>query len=244
MGGRGGSSTGGAGGVPGTGGAATGGRVGAGGAATGGRVGTGGFFAATGGRVGTGGTAGTGAAGSGGAKPECTKASDCRLQSDCCNCRAVPVGTQDAQCQLACVQSKCAQLNLPDGAVDCVAGRCVAGFNCESTKVTCMTSPPACAAGEAPGVNAQGTCYTGVCVPVTQCKRVSSCAACSSSQACVSYAAQQQSGTTRIHCVTVPTTCSGAGSCDCMGPSSCVNSYTSCTPLSGVRGVSCSCPNC
>ena len=96
--------------------------------------------------------------------------------------------------------------------------------------------------GEVPAVNAAGTCYSGGCVSATECQRVTSCAVCSAEQACVTDVTQQG---LEVHCVTVPSTCPGTGaSCDCLGASSCVSPYSSCTPLSGVRGVSCSCPNC
>lgn len=243
------------GGRPGTGGSAsggagTGGRHGTGGAATGGRMGTGGN--ATGGSgtggAGTGGAAtggaGTGGAGTGGAvnKPECTTASDCRLVSDCCTCRAGPVGGPNPQpCPLLCVQSKCNQEMLPSGAVDCVAGRCVAGFNCDASTVVCGGPTPSCAPGEVPTVNPSGTCYSGGCVPATQCKRVTSCADCSADQACVNNVTFQGN---QAHCVTIPTTCQGTATCACLGASSCVSPYTICADFSGLKGIACGCPSC
>jgi hypothetical protein len=254
--GTGGSASGGAGtgGRHGTGGAATGGRMGTGGNATGGSgtgdAGTGG--AATGGAgtggAGTGGAAtggaGTGGAGTGGAvnKPECTTASDCRLVSDCCTCRAGPVAAPNPQpCPLLCIQSKCNQEMLPSGAVDCVAGRCVAGFNCDASTVVCGGPTPACAPGEVPTVNPSGTCYSGGCVPATQCKRVTSCADCSADQACVNNVTFQGN---QAHCVTIPTTCQGTATCACLGASSCVSPYTICADFSGLKGIACGCPSC
>ena len=215
----------------GTGGAATGG------AATGGRMGTGG--AASGG-AGTGGALGRGGAGN---KPECMTASDCRLVSDCCNCRALPVDAPNPLvCPLLCIQSKCSQEMLPSGAVDCVAGRCVAGFNCDASRVVCGGPTPTCPPGEVPTVNPAGTCYSGGCVPATQCKRVTSCADCASAdQGCVNNVTLQG---TQFHCVTIPSVCQGAATCACLGVSSCVSPYSVCADFSGLKGIACGCPTC
>ena len=176
------------------------------------------------------------------ASPECVTASDCRLVSDCCTCSAQPTGGPDPRaCKLDCAQSKCAQQMLPPNAVDCVAGRCVAGFNCDAARVVCGSSTPMCGAGEVPTVNAAGTCYMGGCVPATQCKRVTSCAACrGGEQACVNDVTFQGN---QAHCVTVPPECSGAASCGCLGPSSCVSPYNVCVDFSGIRGIACGCPS-
>ncbi len=231
----------------GTGGNGTGGRigtggVGTGGAGTGGRLGTGGI--GTGG-MGSGGR-GTGGRGTGGSMapaPECATASDCKLVSDCCTCAAVPVGHEAPQCALVCIQSKCAQQQLPLGTpAACVAGRCIAGFNCDDSRVSCDIATPNCDDGQVPAINAAGTCYAGGCVPASQCKTVSSCNVCGgTAPACVTY--QTQMGN-QHHCVTIPTACGGDATCGCLGPTSCVSPYLSCTNYSGNRGVSCGCPNC
>ncbi|MEO5768270.1 MAG: hypothetical protein ABIS92_07945 [Polyangia bacterium] len=249
-GGRAGSGGAGSGGRVGTGGAATGGR-GTGGAATGGH-GTGG--AATGGRgtggastggAGTGGMPGSGGAmGTGGAvvgKPECVTAVDCRLENDCCACRAVPAGTPPSACLLFCLQTKCAQQELPPGRIDCVAGRCVAGFACDTSAVVCGQVAPPCPVGSVPTVSANGNCFSGNCAAATQCLSVDSCASCGDgNQACVTE--RPRDGVTSRHCVTIPTVCQGTATCGCFGPSTCVSPNTSCTNLSGVKGVSCSHP--
>jgi hypothetical protein len=247
--------SGGAGGRAGTGGAATGGRAGTGGAATGGRAGTGGAAtgsggagtggAATGGRLGTGGAAtggrpGTGG-GAGGAAPECRVAGDCRLYSDCCACEALAPGEpMPPACPAICVVGRCTQLGLPNDAVDCVAGRCVAGFDCDATKVTCKVAIPACPAGETPIV--AGSCYTGQCAPAAECRVVDGCQVCSAAGlACVVYETQMGN---QAHCVTIPAACNGDATCACLGQTACIAPYRACANFSGVKGISCGCPNC
>jgi hypothetical protein len=253
--GSGGAGSGGMAGGDGTGGTASGGRSGSGGASTGtggtasgGRSGNGGRGTggtASGGRTGTGGI-GTGGRGNGGnpaPKPECTTAADCTLYSDCCTCEARAANAPPPPaCQMVCIQSDCAAHQLPPGAVACVAGRCIAGFNCDASGVVCGSLTPTCAAGEVPSVNATGTCFAGGCVPASQCKTVTNCSACGgSAPACVSY--QTQLGI-QNHCVTIPTECGGAATCGCLGPTTCVSPYGSCGDFSGIRGVSCTCPAC
>jgi hypothetical protein len=238
MGGRGGGGGMGAAGATGSGGAAghgagdaAGRSAGGGGAGMGGRGG--------GGRGGRDGGSGTGGSP---ADPECTRTSDCRLDNDCCTCEAVPASTPPgASCALQCLQSQCAALQLPADGLACAAGRCVAGFACDDTHVTCRISVPTCAAGQVPGVTASGTCYTGSCVPAAQCTTVSGCDACGPGEACVLY--QTQMGN-QYHCVSVPAACTRNQTCDCLGPSVCTGSYRSCTELSGQRAVMCTCPNC
>ena len=127
-------------------------------------------------------------------------------------------------------------------AVACVAGRCVAGFACDTTRVTCKIATPSCPAGEVPTVNDAGTCYLGTCAPATECTTVTSCGVCTgASEACVSY--ETQLGP-QHHCVTIPPACNGNGGCSCNGLVSCVAPYRMCTDYSGIRGVTCSCPTC
>jgi hypothetical protein len=226
--------------------AGTGGTAGAGGAAGGGGIaggggGRGGTGGGSAGRGGAGGDTG-GRGGAGAASPECTTASDCKLVDDCCSCQAIPVGDAAPPCTLVCKQNQCAARQLPPGAVDCVAGKCVGGFACDATKVTCKAATPACPAGEVPTVNASGTCYVGTCAPETECRTVSSCAVCSgTNEACVSYGAQLGA---EYHCVTIPPECGGNGGCTCLGVASCRSPYGACVDYSGIRGVSCTCPSC
>jgi hypothetical protein len=219
-------------------GGATGGSAGRG--AGGGANGTGGRGA--GGRGG--GRGGRGGDGTGGspADPECTDASDCRLDSDCCACEAVPASSPPmVSCALECLQSHCSALHLPADAVACVAGRCVAGFACDDARVTCRIAVPNCSQGQVPGVTESGECYTGSCVPAAQCTSVAGCSACAPGEACVLY--QTQLGN-QYHCVSIPASCNKDQSCDCLGPSVCTGSFSSCSNLSGQRAVMCSCPTC
>jgi hypothetical protein len=232
--------------------AGAGGRGGAIGIA--GRGGSGGTAGAAGGagRGGTSGTAGgvggSASAGRGGAGgtaapgPECMTAADCKLVSDCCTCAAIPVGAAAPSCSLVCIQSQCDARQLPRGAVACVAGRCVAGFACDTSQVTCRIAPPNCPAGEVPSVTDAGTCYTGACAPATQCTLLPSCDACTGADPiCVVY--QTQRGN-QFHCVSIPPACGARTTCDCLGPTTCVAPYRSCADLSGRKGITCSCLNC
>ena len=232
-----------------TGGAGTG----AGGTGVGGTAGTGSGVAGNGGSAGMAGGAGrggasgtAGGAGRGGASgsapgPECMTAADCKLFTDCCTCDAVPVGDTVPSCPAICTKTDCQARQLPQGAVACVAGRCVAGFACDASKVTCKIAVPACPAGEVPSVDDAGTCYTGACAPATECTSVTSCASCTGTdQACVSYSAL---GGNHHHCVTMPPACGGSATCDCL-EASCVAPYRACGALSGVKGVGCACPGC
>ena len=246
----GGGGTAGATGIGGRGGSAGGGRGGAGGVAGGaggaaaGAGGRGGSAGGAGGRGGTGGSAGGagGRGGAGAASPECTSAADCKLVDNCCSCEAIPAGATGAPCALLCIQSACAAKQLPAGKVDCLAGKCVAGFACDATGITCKVAPPACAAGEVPTINAAGNCYTGSCAPATECTTVAGCGSCTGSdQACVSYETQRG---VENHCVTIPPECAGNGGCTCTGVASCLPPYGTCADYSGIRGVYCSCPNC
>jgi hypothetical protein len=228
-----------------TGGMGAAGAVGSGGVAGRGAGGAGGR-GATGGGMGGRGSGGRGGrdGGTGGSPvdPECTRTSDCRLENDCCTCEAVPVSSPPGVgCALECLQSHCSALQLPTDGLACAAGRCVAGFPCDDTHVTCKISVPMCAAGQVPGVTASGTCYTGSCVPAAQCTTVSGCDACGPSEACVIY--QTQLGN-QYHCVSVPAACTRDQTCDCLGPSVCTGAFRSCTELSGQRAVMCTCPNC
>jgi len=207
-----------------------------GGGATGG-VTTGGG-AGRGGASGGGGRGGAGGSGGGAPQPECTSAADCKLQNDCCTCEAIAPGEIIPPCPIACLVSKCEAQQLPKDKVACIAGRCVAGFDCDSSKVTCKVLPPVCEAGLIPAV--KGDCYAGGCVPVTECTNVKSCADCGKFP-CADYATRLGP---EAHCVTVPSGCGDNATCACLGPTVCTKPFSSCGDLSGVRGVSCTCPTC
>jgi len=141
-----------------------------------------------------------------------------------------------------CKQNQCPARQLGTGTVDCVAGRCVAGFACDATQVICKVAAPVCPAGEVPVINDAGNCYVGTCAPATECKTVSGCGSCTgANDACVSY--ETQLGI-QHHCVAIPPECGGSASCSCFGAATCLSPYRSCREYSGLRGVYCSCPNC
>jgi hypothetical protein len=231
-----GGSTGGAGGSGGS--AGSGGTAGAGGGSGGSTGGTGGAGATGGSGGSTGGTGGTGGAGP--AQPECKIDGDCKMFSDCCSCMGVPTTENPVPCPANCLQDKCGELSAPKTAA-CIAGRCVAGFNCDSSKVTCKMATPNCDPGKVPLVKEDGTCWQGSCVPANECKAVKSCAECTGSLFCVSYVTQLGP---QNHCADVPKACGSDFTCACSGPSVCTPPYGTCQDFSGQKGVSCSCPNC
>lgn len=227
------------GGASGSGGSTSGGAAGSGGGTSGGAAGSGG---ATGGAGGTA-TGGTGGGGTGGtgvvASPECKEASDCKVFEDCCSCEGVPNGANPGICKMACTTKKCAAMGVSSTEVSCVAGRCVKGYECDSSKVVCLGMPPKCPAGEVPRV--KGACWAGDCVPAGECASVASCADCDAKYACVTNVAKPAPVR---HCVDVPQICGASASCACFGPSVCVGSFDQCSDLSGVKGVTCGCPTC
>jgi hypothetical protein len=203
----------------------------------------GGSGGATGGSGGSLGGSGGATGGSGGAiaaAPECKADGDCKVFTDCCMCAGVPVSENPASCPALCKQDKCAELGAPAKA-SCVAGRCVAGFNCDSSNVTCKMMTPSCQPGEVPLVNDAGTCWQGSCVPATECKTVKACSQCTGALVCAVHVTQLG---LQHHCVDVPAVCGGNFTCSCMGASVCTPPYASCSDMSGQKGVSCGCPNC
>ena len=206
------------------------------GTAAGGTGATGGT--SSGGTGATGGTSSGGTAGTGGAPPECTSAADCRLWSDCCSCVALAPGeTEPAPCPATCLQPHCDAVGIGSGDVACVAGRCVAGFDCAS-EVFCNGLPPDCTAGWVPSVS--NGCW-GTCVPATECLSVPSCSDCAADSTCALYV--NMTGP-EPHCVSIPDECANLPVCACLGSSVCRDLNWQCSDLSGIRGVSCGCPDC
>lgn len=232
-----GGSTGGAGGGGGT--AGTGGSTGGTAGVGGGSGGSGGSTGGTGATGGSGGSTG-GTGGAGPAQPECKVDGDCKMFADCCSCMGIPTSENPVPCPAMCLQDKCGELGGPKTAA-CIAGRCVAGFNCDSSKVTCKMATPNCDPGKVPLVKEDGTCWQGSCVPANECKAVKSCAECTGSLFCVSYVTQLGP---QNHCADVPKACGSDFTCACTGPSVCTPPYGTCQDFSGQKGVSCSCPNC
>jgi hypothetical protein len=232
----------------GTGGAAATGGSSTSGGGSGGATGGSGGVGATGGSAsgGMGGSGATGGGSTGGASgfgPECQSAADCKLVDDCCSCAAVsPTDPLPPMCALDCFQSACSAAGVTQANVQCVAGRCVAGFDCDQTHAMCNAPPPQCTPGEVPSVI--GQCW-GPCVDATQCLGVNSCTSCTGAfTTCVEIDMQGGDSAPLAHCVDVPKGCEGTPFCSCMGQSVCVSPFSACMDLSGVPGMLCSCPNC
>jgi hypothetical protein len=194
-----------------------------------------------GGAGGAGGTTGAGGSSAGGAggaasQAECTQASDCVLDDGCCSCASVPKGTSVDTCNIACTVSLCASRGITSADVTCVSGRCVLARSCNPNNVTCALAPPSCATGTLPAV--MGNCYAGACLPASQCSDVRSCGVCTAAGlVCVT---DQVAGGPTYHCVSVPSACSGAPTCGCLGV--CTGSYE-CTAPASTTPV-CQCPTC
>lgn len=207
-----------------------------GGSGTGGS-GTGG--AGTGG-AGTGG-AGTGGAGTGGnmsmASAECTMNSDCKMIDNCCACEGIPNTTPTPACNQLCKASTCQLTGLgTQPTASCRVGRCVAGYDCRWSVVTCKQLQPVCGPGETNSVT--GNCW-GPCVPATECAEVSKCGQCAPGQRCVMKQAKINGGR---HCVEVPASCTNNATCQCMGASVCLAPHDTCADAKDA--LICSCPNC
>ncbi len=217
----------------------------AGSAASGGSGGNAG--ASSGGSGNSGGNSGSGGSSSGGMSsggsgggtgPECVSAGDCELFSDCCNCLGVPKGQEVAGCDLDCNVDECSRQGVKEP--QCIAGRCVTGYECDARNVACAAPTPACPDGQVPAVS--GGCWTGGCVPAIECLSVTQCGDCfGANVACTTY--ETQLGP-EYHCVEIPEGCAGAATCECMGPSVCVQGFNACQDLSGIKGVACGCPAC
>jgi hypothetical protein len=224
--------------LPAGGGAGGSGGVGGSGGLGGGAVGGAGAAGGAGGEGAVAGQGGQAAGGQGGqgaeSYPECDEDADCKLVDDCCACSAAPVDESVASCGIDCDVSTCDALGH-QGEAQCQAGRCVAAFDCDASKVVCASLPPACDAGLVPLV--AGGCWAGSCVPATECAAVASCAECGPSDVCVEEIGQI--GVER-HCVALPAACEGEASCDCVG--ACTGIFDACAVDEGV--VSCSCPAC
>jgi hypothetical protein len=171
---------------------------------------------------GHGGTAegGGGAGGHGGspvAQAECADVGACQLVNDCCDCLGWPASEPLPPCNIPeCLIPKCTSLGDPVPVIECQAGRCVTGFDCDHNLVVCLAPEPVCPAGETASV--AGACW-GHCVPSAECSYVSDCAQCTAgTQVCVHVSVGP---TERLHCVDLPPECSNGPGCACMGTSVC-----------------------
>ncbi|MCB9588318.1 MAG: hypothetical protein H6718_23120 [Polyangiaceae bacterium] len=185
---------------------------------------------------GSGGT--TGGSGGGSTAAECVSAGDCKLFSDCCSCLGVPNGENPGGCDLVCDVDECSRQGIKEP--QCIAGRCVAGYECDGRKALCATPSPVCGPGEVAEI--EGGCWSGDCVPAIECVGVTSCADCvGENVACATYDTQLGP---EYHCVEIPDGCNGFATCECLGPTVCVQGFNACQDFSGIKGLACSCPAC
>ncbi len=163
-----------------------------------------------GGQGGVAGQGGNDMGGSGSIAPWCTDASECTILSDCCECSGKHVTENLDGCPLTCPQASCEAMSAPPNA-ECVAGRCVVGFECTGV-VICLLPEPDCEPGEVPRI--VGNCYQG-CVPVGECASTPSCDDCGTGDVCVVETDELPSK--GKHCVPVPTACGDQANCACAG---------------------------
>ena len=210
-------------------------------------VGPGGTGAASAGSGGSGAVAGnghTGAGASGGSdpfdnSPECSVSTDCTVVNNCCNCQGIAVTEPPPICDDSnCKASVCELFGLPKPPGGCSVGQCVAGFDCDTSKVLCESLPPPCGPDET--ISVDGICW-GPCVPSAECAFVSGCDACTKgSQVCVTESTQLG---TFAHCVDIPSDCQGQANCACMGGAVCVAPFDTCADNDAGK-IACSCPTC
>jgi hypothetical protein len=100
----------------------------------------------------------------GGAPLGCKSDSDCVLEDDCCWCRGIGAAETIPPCSIRCTQTQCrgAVAN-----VQCAGGRCIAGFDCDGSKVICPAAPPRCNS-DLEHVTVRDGCW-GPCVPRLEC---------------------------------------------------------------------------
>lgn len=169
----------------------------------------------------------------------CVTDKDCALHNDCCDCFGIKAGDPDPICKKQCDQATCDALGI-DQAV-CRFGVCgTERINCDNSKVTCKIQQPDCAPGEVPGINANGDCWTGLCVPALSCDVVPDCSDCPGDSICVQKISKQQTLPT---CEPIPLECDSKVDCQCAGSFVCTGIFTACNEL-GDNDLSCGCPQC
>lgn len=184
-------------------------------------------------------TGGAGGAGGFVNAPECNDASDCTLVNNCCDCIGIPSDTSRPSCDVPeCFAPACEALGFGDlSDAQCAAGRCVAGFDCDISKVACELLPPDCPTAMT-NTHVDG-CW-GDCVDATECLEISSCDQCDlGTQVCVKQTTQLGPS---YNCVAIPEACGDSPSCACLGASVCVAPYDTCSDT--ALGIDCSCPAC
>ncbi|MEB2324529.1 MAG: hypothetical protein OZ921_18585 [Sorangiineae bacterium] len=108
-----------------------------------------------------------------------------------------------------------------------------------------MSMPPSCQPGEVPSLNDSKSCWSGHCVPATQCRTVTSCKDCTGTLGCAAY--QTMVGP-EAHCVEIPASCGGSLTCACAAAEVCTSPFDSCNDVAGSGSksheVTCGCPTC
>lgn len=170
---------------------------------------------------------------------QCLSNKDCALHNDCCDCFGIKAGDPDPICKKTCDQPICDSIGIDQA--ECRLGVCgTERINCDSSTVQCDAPTPDCPAGQAPGVNQNGTCWTGACVPALSCNVVPDCSFCPADSMCVQKISKQQTLPT---CEPVPLECDAKVDCECAGTFVCTGDFNVCNALGGNE-LSCGCPAC
>lgn len=170
---------------------------------------------------------------------QCMSNTDCALHNDCCDCFGIKAGDPDPICKKTCDQPMCDAIGIDQA--ECRLGVCgTERINCDSSTVQCDAPTPDCPVGQAPGVNQNGTCWTGACVPALSCNVVPDCSICPADSMCVQKISKQQTLPT---CEPVPLECVGKVDCECAGTFVCTGDFNVCNALGGNE-LSCGCPAC
>lgn len=157
------------------------------------------------------------------AQPECDPDHWCQHVDDCCNnCGAFPADAVPYCAEKTCAQKACAARGLIPDSPNCNIGRCVE-FSCQASGVSCSNPEPSCPPGETAAVDWDAHCWSGGCVPVTQCHHIE-CSKCdAATQVCVVLNVNGWS-----QCIDIPPACNGKATCDCMGSTVCVGVFSEC----------------
>jgi len=170
---------------------------------------------------------------------KCMDDKDCTLLSDCCVCEAIAIGDPVPPCDVPeCLLPQCDSLGIDEAF--CRFGTCVTEkLNCDASMILCDSLPPDCPDGQLPGVDENGSCWTGGCVPSASCNFVSGCDDCPKGQMCVIDVTMLGPLT---RCEPIPPECAGEPTCGCAG-AACDNlPYDTCAEA--PDGLACSCPVC
>lgn len=168
---------------------------------------------------------------------ECVDNADCKLFSDCCECKGVPITDDQPICKLGCDETPCEQIAVDESV--CRLGQCIVErLDCDASQVICLALPPECPKGTVPGV--QGQCWSGACVPGEICNVVPDCTYCPETDwMCVTKIAF---GPQSVTCEPIPEDCMGEPSCECAG-AVCTPDFSFCSDPGGDQ-LNCECINC